>query len=315
MKKLRLHIYILLGFFLVTFIIGSFADQAINQALFSRDNGFGLTISAIGTIPGYGCFALLGGMLFISAKRSIDNKVIKILAMIFSFAAYGLGVYFSGREFFGENGFTNPSLYWLGFIIAAVILAGIAYLGYYLGKQSDNKNLWIIIVILFAAYFFSLIPGVTALKNIFHRPRYRLLATDEAQAAGLYFHSWWLPCKDYKSFMETLNVTKEEFKSFPSGHAGASMVFPLTAAFIPFVNRKYEKLQLPLLYGGFAWVLFVSFTRMLVGAHFLSDVSMGALLTTIFLLISNEVILHFKPAQKYMVEASFPQEEPELNTK
>ena len=310
MKKLRLHIYIIIGVFLTTFILGSFLDLSINQALFSNKNGFGLTISAIGTIPGYGCFALMGGMLIAIGLHQFNKTFQKVIAFVCAVVAIGLGTYFSGREFFGPNGFTNSSLMWLGYLIGFVIMLGIAYLGYRLGKASDNKFLWVLLLILAIAYFLALIPGVTALKSIFHRPRYRLLATEEAQAAGLYFHNWWNRCGDYKSYMTTLDVTSEEFKSFPSGHAGASMVMTLTVAFLPLVNRKYEKLQLPLFYVGLAWALFVSFTRMLVGAHFLSDVSMGALLTSIMLLIANEVVIHNKWLQNYLnPETNIPQEE------
>ena len=65
----------------------------------------------------------------------------------------------------------------------------------------------------------------------------------------------------------------------------------LAAIFLPLVNSKYEKIQIPLFYAGLAWCLLVSFTRILVGAHFLSDVSMGGLITTIFALIAYYTVM------------------------
>ena len=78
----------------------------------------------------------------------------------------------------------------------------------------------------------------------------------------------------------------------------------LFAMSLPLVNRKYEKIQLPIFYGAFAWTLLVMFTRMLVGAHFLSDVSMGLLLTLIFMMIANEFFIHNKKIQEYLADKS-----------
>lgn len=303
MKKLRLHIYLLIGVFVITFIIGSFVDESLNAALFSKNNTFGLTMSAIGTIPGYGVFAILGGGAFAFFMNKNYKLTLRICCLIFSFIGVLLGVHFSGREFFSANGFyQGPDFKWTlyGYLIILPVMLALAYLGYRLAKKSDNPNLWIVYLVLTIAIFFSLIPGVTALKTIFHRPRYRLL-----DLTGLEFYPWWKPCKNYQELLETfdpLGVTKEEFKSFPSGHAGATAISMMFAMVLPFVNRKYLKYQMPIFYGAFAWTLLVMFTRMLVGAHFLSDVSMGILLTLIFMMIANEFMIHFKKIQEYQLE-------------
>ena len=41
----------------------------------------------------------------------------------------------------------------------------------------------------------------------------------------------------------------------------------------------------------FGWALVVMFSRILVGAHYLSDTAVGALLTIIFFYIANEIIV------------------------
>ena len=50
--KRRLHLYLAGGILLVALIFGSFFDLQINQALFSKNNFFGLTVSSFGMIPG-----------------------------------------------------------------------------------------------------------------------------------------------------------------------------------------------------------------------------------------------------------------------
>ena len=298
MKKIIIHIYIVLAIFVIGFILGSFLDLSLMEAIFSEKNGFGLFMSAIGTMPGYGILSILGGAMFsIALKKEGFSTPYRVIFYILAVAGFGISIYFSGREFFGENGFYGAAPKWVGYFIALPFMGGLAFLGYYLGLKSDNDRLWILIIVLMIAIFLALVPGVTALKSIFHRPRYRIVVNYGYEG----FHHWWEPFRNYKDLINNVNglagkeiLTKEEFKSFPSGHAGASSVFMLFAAFLPLFNKKYQKLQLLLFYVGLAWVLFVSFTRILVGAHFLSDVSMGAILTTIFMIVSYYVVVHGK---------------------
>ena len=284
---MRLHIYIILAIFVVGFILGTFLDLSISNAIFSRDNAFGLTISAIGTIPGYMILAVLGGMFFAVGLHKDYKTIYKVILYVTAVACLGCAIFFTGREFFGENGFKGAAQQWIGYLITLPIGCACSFLGYKMGKNSETKYLWLILAIAAFCIFMSLVPGVTMIKAIFHRPRFRSVTLYE----GIEFHAWYQRCSEYKDLMAFYNITSEEFKSFPSGHAGASTVFMLGVSLLPLINKKYEKLQLPLFYAGFAWVLLVSFTRILVGAHFLSDVSMGGIITTLFMLINNEVLI------------------------
>ena len=78
MKSMRLHIYIVLAIFVIGFIVGSFVDLSLSTAIFSRNNGFGLTIAAIGTIPGYMVLAVLGGGCLALAFHKDYKTVYKV---------------------------------------------------------------------------------------------------------------------------------------------------------------------------------------------------------------------------------------------
>ncbi len=288
MKKLRLHLYIILGFFVMTFVLGTFLDEQVSQAIISRDNAFGLFVSSIGTLPGYLLFSFIGGGFLSIALKKQYKIGYNVVFIVLCVACFGLNIFFAGREFFGPNGFYNPSIKWLGYVIVVPFASGMTYLGYYLFNKSDRKGIWIILLISAFFIFMALVPGVTLLKSIFHRPRYRSLTLYES----IDFHNWYQPCKNYKDLMSLTGLTSEEFKSFPSGHAGGSALTIMFALLVPYFVKGQEKIQLPLLYGSFVWVILVSFSRILVGAHFLSDVSMGAILTILMIVCANECVIY-----------------------
>lgn len=288
MKKLRLHLYIILGFFVVAFMIGTFLDEQVSKALFHRDCTFGLLVSSVGTLPGYLLFSFIGGGFLSIALQKQCKIGWTIVFYVLCAASLALTIVFAGKEFFGVNGFNLPSIRWVGYIIVVPFALATIYLGYYLINKTERKGVWIILLISAFFIFMALVPGVTLLKSIFHRPRYRSLTLyDEIS-----FHNWYQACKNYKDLMSVTGLTSEEFKSFPSGHAGGSALTLMFALLVPYFVKDTEKLQLPLLYGSFVWVILVSFSRILVGAHFLSDVSMGAILTILMIVCANECVIN-----------------------
>ena len=289
MKK-RLHLWIALGILVVGLVLGSFFDLQINQALFNKTNVFGLIVSSFGMIPGYGALSFIGGALVaVTYKDEKFPKWAKVIFAVVALALYGTSVYFLGKDVFSVNGFENPSIYWLGFVIMGVIMVPVCYFGYRLGKLNENPKMWIVLFILAGVIFMALVPGVTLFKSIMHRPRYRIAIYE----GYVNFHNWWEPYKDYKDIIAMSGgyLTKEEFKSFPSGHAGASMCGIILLTTMPLLNKKWMKYQTLFFYIAFGWGLVVMFARMLVGAHFLSDVCVGALLTVVFYYIGNEIIV------------------------
>lgn len=289
MKK-RYHFYIAMGLLLIGLIVASFLDRQLSEAIFDRYNGFGLTLSSFGMIPGYGFLSFLGGALL--AVGVLDKKHpiwLRIIFGAFCVALYGLSTYYLGRDVFGFNGFYNEKLYWLGFVIMGVLMVGMFVFGYFMGKKNENPKMWIIILVLAGAMFMALVPGTSLLKAIMHRPRFRI-AIFEGYAD---YKNWWQPTSNYKDIIASHPglLTKEEFKSFPSGHSTAAMVGVILLSSLPLFDKKLLKYQVLFFYIGFAWALVVMFARILVGAHYLSDTCFGALLTIIFYFITNEFVV------------------------
>ena len=289
MKK-RLHLFLAGGILIIGLILGSFFDLQINQAIFDRTNVFGLAVSAFGMIPGYGCLAFFGGALLSFALKDKERPIwLRIIFGVLFAAMVGVAIYFLGRDVFNVNGFENASIYWLGFVIMAVPMALAALLGYFMGRKNENPKMWIIILVFAAAIFIALVPGTTLLKTIFHRPRYRVAV----YGGYVSFHNWFERCADYKEIIAGSGgaLTKEEFKSFPSGHSTAVMVGTIFLSSLPLFDKKLSKYQPLLFWCAFAWGLLVMFARMLVGAHYLTDTCVGALLAIVFFYIANEIVI------------------------
>ena len=294
------------GVLIAGLIVGSFLDLQINQALFDLKNPFGLVVSSFGMIPGYGTLAFFGGLLcrLMRDKKEFPSWA-KFVMYALGFAMLGISIYFLGKDVFSVNGFENKKIYWLGFVIMGFIMSPVFILGYWFGKYNENDKMWIIILVFAAAIFIALVPGVTLFKSILHRPRYRF-AINEYHVA---FYNWWERCGDYKNIMASTGLGKEEFKSFPSGHAAATACCMILFTSLPLVNKKLMKYQPLLFLVGFGWTLVVMFARSLVGAHFLSDTCFGALITLVCFYIANEVIVRVLLPKEEKPEEPAPEAE------
>ena len=289
MKKMRLHLFIAMGIFVAMIIVGSFLDLQINQALFSKDNGFGITMAALSMVVGYAVLAAMGGVFLFHGLKFTNVIWQKIIFIGASIAVLALTVLLCARkEFFGVNGWNIPNLVWLGYILAAPLMGVSMFGGYLIAKKVNNPHLWILVAFAAAFAALALLLGTTAVKSIFNRPRYRIVVSEHPNL----FYPWWERCTNAGELMKQYNVGSEEFKSFPSGHAAVSALTMFAVVLFPLATGKELKNQTLYFYIGLAYTLLVAFTRMLVGAHYLSDVGMGALVTVLCLYGFNEVALH-----------------------
>ena len=172
----------MLGFFLCLFIVGTFFDLQINEAIFHNKDTFGLVISVLGTIPGYAMFAFIGGGALSYGVNKEYKTWIRVISFISCAGCYFASIYFAGREFFGPNGFYHYVSDLVGFAMMVPVMGAVVYLGFRLTKKSENKNLWIVYLVLFVALVIALVPGTTLLKVIFNRPRFRSVSHFNASA-------------------------------------------------------------------------------------------------------------------------------------
>ena len=98
----------------------------------------------------------------------------------------------------------------------------------------------------------------------------RLVAADPRAC----FMPWWQPGQTLRNELVAAGVAAEEFKSFPSGHtanASALMLLSLLPCIRPALAKKRG-----LLFGiGFGWTCLVALSRVIMGAHYLTDTAVG----------------------------------------
>ena len=289
MKKMRLPIIIFLVVAIIGVILGSFLDLKISEAIASPNNKFALAASAIGENVGFWAIAFIGGGFIACAIKGNYNKFFKFVFWLIAIGLYAGALYYAHKSFFGKNGFYGVAPDWMGYIIAFLPLLCVEALGYYAFKDNQNDKLWIVLLIMLAVMAAILLGLVNGIKGIMHRPRYRTVSTTEVE-----FHNWWQRCTNYEDYMNNLGIGKEEFKSFPSGHTSEAAMLLFPCVFMPFANKKHEKNQLANFAICALIVLIVAIARIFAAAHYLSDVSMGATLMGLGLLILNEVMIRLK---------------------
>ena len=290
MKNLRIPLLVALGVAILGIILGSFFDLKLSESIASASNGLGLALSAIGPTIGFAGMAVIGGGFIRFAIKGDYPKPLKLVFLVIAAGCLLVAILYSYGEYFGQNGFYGKAPKWVGLFIVILPETGAMVGGYFLFRDCQNKNMWIVFMIILTVLFIAMVVAIPSLKALMHRPRYRLIV-----ASSVEFHNWWEPCKNYKELMEITGSTSENFKSYPSGHTTEASILLASSSFLPLANNKFKKYQ-PLLFTiSSILIVIVGFARILAAAHFLSDVSTGATIVILLTVIANEVIIRIKP--------------------
>jgi membrane-associated phospholipid phosphatase len=152
--------------------------------------------------------------------------------------------------------------------VGAVITVVFVLLARKIEQKYLMKALKVMIVCMIC--LFGELATIEGLKLLFGRMRYRYwISTNDA------FWPWY-----------RLNgkPASDGYKSFPSGHtANSFVVMSLTFFFDAFGKKKAGDIAR---IGALCWVIFAMTTRIMAGAHFLSDVAAGFLVSFTILVVS-----------------------------
>ena len=253
--------------------------KQIHLALYNPESIFGIFLASYGQLPAMLCFSI-GGLLLIKTADK-QNKMTRILKCVFG----------SLLQVMTVLGITmDPMLYIknmplaLILVIALAITAGWGVLILKVTKNADIKQLKKMAMLLIGIMFVEMLL-INIIKIPWGRPRMRMIANHPEAS----FQPWWVIGTDMKEKLIAIGVAAEEFKSFPSGHAG-NAACALLLGFMPLICHHCQGKEKVLFCIGLTFTLLVAISRIIMGAHFLSDVTVGMTITFITILCLSRLI-------------------------
>lgn len=259
-NKYRPYIIFFYSASVISLIAAAFFDLKLDIFLNNPENPIAVWFRNTGEIPGRMVCPLAGAVLFYTC----EGKLKKLFGLIVNLGGSAYLGYYLGKYFFNDE-FRMPFSILFGLGTGIVIL----YAMRFIHIPQNTATVLRKIAFLGIVIMFVQITAIEGLKYLWGRVRFRDLI-----AAGSYdaFTPW------YK--INGINGNK----SFPSGHtAGAGMSYLMM--FFPFLSEKWNKKYslcfiIPCIYTSI-----VAFTRLVMGAHYLSDVTAGGIVSFTIVLI------------------------------
>ena len=248
-------------------------DYTISAAIINEDSIWAELANMFGELPAM--LGMLIGIVLLYGGRRRDvkwwNIVSTIIAgafiLLFSYAtAWGPVRYAFEHAVDGTPMFWNIITY-IGTIALVVVSFMIAHK--YGNKFTEfKKHAWLLIVLIVSEMIV-----VNIVKMIWARPRMRSI-TDISEFEHWYEINGW--------------TNDNELKSFPSGHTANGFVAIAYMIFIPYIKSIKMKYFIT---GAVIWGSLVALSRVVLGAHFLSDVLVGSYITIFLFILLEKVFL------------------------
>lgn len=303
--KVSLITFVAVALVLVSLMaVGTVYDLQISVALCSLKPGhyyattiFGRVFETIGEMPFYLITAFASAILFHNMSRrtsSIITWIFKIIAIVASVAM----LYYLSYKFFKylsqHFGFTDLLGDVWDYVSYAILGVCFTVILFYLTRKLPssflNKALIWVAVVVVTAIISQIATRV--LKSMAARPRFRAMFVLQDFSM---FKNWF----DFQGKAPELTddwqiiygATSDWFKSFPSGHTSAgSLVVTLT--FMPFLFTSTNNAKSKIITNVcvFLYIALVMLNRLVVGAHFITDVTFGLFLTLISYLIALAIV-------------------------
>lgn len=267
MKKGHKIILSIIGILLVVF---AFTDMNISNAMYNPESKFGLIFEAIGEFPSaiIATFCTVSLMLTREKDKSMKynlGTVGYIVLLIFlSFMAAMLPVnYLHGSK-----------------VLIPILMAIYIVASYIIAKKyatTHKEELRRVAIVGLLTFVFVTI-AFNSIKFLWGRERYRHMI----EVGSFDGYSMWFIPQGFAS--------GNEFMSFPSGHSANSAIMVWITLIPVFVTNLKDKKNLLIGFAGL-WIVLVPVSRIVVGAHFASDITMGVTITlVIFTLLKNKYI-------------------------
>ncbi len=295
MKKHKTLIYssIAVIVFAVLLLLAGLYDLDVSKYLvhiepgrYYSANNFAIAIEMFGEIPLYLFLCYAFSVVFWNAYYFGRNAVKIPVCIVSAIALAVASLYIPHKihEYFLDiKGGNQGNIYIIFRVAVAVCILAVALVGVrFMDKSSVRKQLSFAVVIIFVALCSQLITQ--GIKTVNHRVRFRAMVCG-GDSDFSHFTPWYIfngRPEEFDNFAAGLpaDYRRDALRSFPSGHTtAAGITYTLLA--VPYVFKTFSDksgkiicLLASVLYTGM-----VAFGRVLMGAHYFSDVLVGGSVT------------------------------------
>lgn len=263
-KKINIIIYLTLAVFLILAITFAFYDLEISEQIVNQNSGWASFLEKFGMIPGM--LVIFSGIyIYYSTIKQKSGAWSYVQKVVFFLANTGLIVYLFDiiiSNTASENFFIN---HLITFLIIAFTISIVIFIVLQIRQPIQNA---VVIkygrIVVWMALFGYLIC-IQLVKSFWGRVRFR-----ELDAAFSQFTPWYLP----------QGITG--YDSFPSGHSAMGwMLLPL----LILISNKKEWVKCLAFLLIFIWAVVLALSRVVIGAHYASDVLFGSFFIIITFLV------------------------------
>ena len=250
--------------------VGSFFDYQISSALFNIGSMYGRFVEAAGELP-FELTASIAGVMLVRAVRP-DSKVSKWLAALGILVNVGLARL---RDRFVPQR-VGGKLIAFQLVLTFVLVIAANLIAYRLTRTTEPDELtrWALMVL--AVWVAQAIILNVIVKPLWSRPRMRVIEV----TPGLDFQPWWVIGNPDKWSYIAAGVIKDGFKSFASGHTAHAAIGLMLAGLPAAAFEERPSRRRVVFWAAAVVAALVAFGRIVIGAHFLTDVSCGFALRT-----------------------------------
>ena len=230
--------------------VGSFFDYQISSALFNIGSMYGRFVEAAGELP----FEL---------TASIAGVMLAALGVLINVGLVGYEVIGSLR--------VGGKLIAFQLVLTFALVIAANFIAYRLTRDTapDERTRWALMVL--AVWVAQAIVLNVIVKPLWSRPRMRVIEV----TPGLNFQPWWVIGNPDKWTYIAAGVIKDGFKSFASGHTAHAAIGLMLAGLPAAAFKEKPSRRRVIFWAAVVVAAFVAFGRIVIGAHFLSDVSCG----------------------------------------
>lgn len=308
-KKQRIMIIVAIALFAVIFAVlltlATIYDLEISKILtknalptgsYFSTNGFGLFFEAVGSAPIYLMAAIGATIAFWWSLRKNKKFWSIALPIVFGIITF-VAVLFFVKDIFSYVGehmhdaeyMSNGYVLALSCLVAAIISLLLILCWKQIKPEDNEKLIKLSLVILCALAGYLIIHFI---KGPIGRMRFR--AMNYSDEYGFEMYTRWYVVNGKRNLVPLVHGVEisDSCKSFPSGHTySAALLYTLLCLpdLLEKWNKKWIKVILYVITVGFTGAVAIS--RILVGAHYMSDVLFGGTLSFLCMAIGREIFV------------------------